>query len=89
MALGAQRSAVLALVLRDGLKLVGAGILLGLLGSLALAQLLRSLLFAVGPIDPITFTIVPVLLILAALLACWLPARRATQVDPLIALRAE
>jgi putative ABC transport system permease protein len=89
LALGAQRGSVLALVLQNGLKLTGAGIVLGLSGSLALARLLRNLLFAVGPTDPLTFAAVPVLLILAALLACWLPARRATKVDPLIALRYE
>jgi len=89
MALGAQRSAVLALVLQNGLKLAGAGIALGLLGSLVFTRLLRSLLFAVGPTDPLTFAAVPVLLICAALLACWIPARRATKVDPMIALRHE
>ncbi len=89
MALGAQASAVLALVLQNGLKLAVAGILLGLIGSLVLGHLLRSLLFAVGPTDPLTFAAVPVLLIVAALLACWIPARRATKVDPMIALRSE
>src|SRR5262245_71092 len=89
MALGAQRGAVLALVLRSGLELAGAGIVLGLIGSFVLARLLHSLLFAVGPTDPLTFAIVPMLLIFAALLACWIPARRATKVDPLIALRSE
>jgi putative ABC transport system permease protein len=89
MALGAQRSAVLALVLRRGLKLVGAGIVLGLIGAITSAQLLRSLLFGVGPTDPITFVAVPLLLVVVALLACWLPARRAAAVDPMEALRSE
>ena len=64
-------------------------IALGLIGALLLSRLLRSLLFAVGPTDPITFAAVPLLLVAAALLACWLPARRATKVDPMVALRAE
>ena len=89
MALGAQRSAVLALVLRRGLKLAGAGIVLGLIGAIGLTQLLRSLLFGVGPVDPFTFVAVPMLLVFVALLACWLPARRAAKVDPMEALRSE
>ncbi len=89
MALGAQRGSVLALVLRGGLKLAGAGIVLGLIGAMALSRLLRSLLFGVGPTDPVTFAAVPVLLVSAALLACWLPARRAARADPVEALRCE
>jgi ABC-type antimicrobial peptide transport system permease subunit len=89
MALGAQRSAVLGLVLRRGLKLAGAGIVLGLTGAIGLTQLLRGLLFGVGPADPLTFIAVPFLLVAAALLACWLPARRAAKVDPMEALRSE
>ena len=89
LALGASRRAVLALVLRHGLKPAGAGIALGLLGSWLPARLLGSLLFAVGPTDPLTFAAVAAVLIGAALLACWIPARRATKVDPMIALRAE
>ena len=89
IALGAQRSAVLALVLRSGLKLAGAGIVLGLSGATALTQLLRSLLFGIGPTDPVTFAAAPLLLVSAALLACWLPARHAARVDPMDALRHE
>jgi putative ABC transport system permease protein len=89
MALGAQRSAVLALVLRNGLKLAGAGIVLGLIGAMALTHLLRSLLFGVGPTDPFTLAVVPLVLVSVALLACWLPARRAARVDPMVALRTE
>jgi putative ABC transport system permease protein len=89
MALGAQRSAVLALVLRRGLKLATAGIVLGLLGAIGLTQLLRSLLFGVSPADPLTLLAVPALMLLVALLACWLPARRAARVDPMEALRSE
>lgn len=89
MALGAQRGMVLMLVLRNGMKLTGAGIALGLIGSLMLSHLLRSLLYAIGPTDPLTFATVPVLLIIASLFACWVPARRATKVDLLVALRHE
>ena len=89
MALGAQRSAVLALVLRSGLKLAGAGIVLGSIGSMMLTRLLGSLLFGVGPTDPLTFVAVPLLLASVALLACWLPARRAANVNPIVALRSE
>jgi predicted permease len=89
MALGAQRRAVLGLVLGRGLKLVGAGTVLGLMGAMASTRLLRSLLFDVGPADPLTFVAVPLLLVFVALLACWLPARRAAKVDPMVALRYE
>ena len=89
MALGAQRSAVLALVLRSGLKLASVGIVLGLIGAMVSSQLLRSLLFGIGPTDPLTFAAVPLLLVSVAFLACWLPARRATKVDPMEALRCE
>jgi len=89
MALGAQRHAVLAVVLWNGLKLAAAGIVLGLIGAMMLTRLLRSLLFAVGPADPLTFTAVPLVLVSVALLACWLPARRAARIDPMVALRCE
>jgi putative ABC transport system permease protein len=89
MALGAQRNAMLGLVLRGGLKPAGAGIVLGLIGAMALTRLLRSLLFGVGPTDPVTLAAVPLLLVSAAVLASWLPARRAANVDPMEALRYE
>ena len=89
MALGARRGEVLGLVVREGMTLAGAGIAIGLTGALALARFLRSLLLGVGPTDPLAFTAVPLLLGTVALLACWLPARRAARVDPMEALRYE
>jgi len=89
MALGAQRSQVIGLVLVQGMQWVGLGLLVGLAGAAGAAQLLRSLLFAVRPLDPLVFAGVAVLFTAIALLASWLPARRASLVDPIIALRAE
>jgi len=89
MALGAQRGQVLTLVLSQGMKLVVLGLIVGLTGSIGAAQLIRSLLFSVGPLDPLVFASVTVLFTAVALLACWLPARRAMRIDPIIALRAE
>jgi predicted permease len=89
LALGAQTSAILKLVLGQGLKLIVTGIGLGLLVALGMTRLLRSLLFGVSATDPLTFAVIALMLAGVALLACWLPARRATKVDPLIALRAE
>ena len=89
LALGAQSSDLLKLVTVHGMKLAFLGVALGLLGSFALTRLMKSLLFEVGPTDPLTFSVVPVLLALVSLAACYIPARRATKVDPLIALRSE
>ncbi|HEY9436947.1 MAG TPA: ABC transporter permease, partial [Blastocatellia bacterium] len=89
MALGAQRGDVSRLVIGEGMKLVLIGALLGLGGALALTRLLKTLLFGVSATDPLTFIVIAALLIMVALLACWIPARRATKVDPLIALRHE
>jgi putative ABC transport system permease protein len=89
LAVGAQRGAVLALVLRNGLELTGVGIVLGLIGAMILTRLLRSMLFGVDPTDPLTFAAVPPLLVSVALLACCVPARRAARVDPMEALRYE
>ncbi len=89
MALGAQRYQVLAMVLRQSMKLSAIGIVVGLGAAFALSRLLRSLLFEVTPTDPLTFLAVPSLLVLAALAGGWLPARRAATVDPMEALRNE
>jgi putative ABC transport system permease protein len=88
-ALGAQRSAVLGLLLRQGLLLILAGIVLGVAASMVLMRLLASLLFEVTPTDPMTFALVVALLAGVAILACWIPARRAMRVDPIVALRYE
>jgi putative ABC transport system permease protein len=89
MALGAQRSNVFWLVLRRGLILGLSGVTLGLGSALALRRLLISLLYGVSPSDPVTFAAVGMLMMVVALLACYLPARRATQVDPMVSLRSE
>ena len=89
IALGAQRTDVFKLILKNGMLLAAVGLTVGLAGSFALTRLLASLLFEVSPTDPTTFGAVALCVILASLLACYLPARRATRVDPLIALRHE
>jgi putative ABC transport system permease protein len=87
MALGAERRDILRLALGQGLKLAALGIAMGLAGAIAATRALCSLLFGVSPTDPVTFVATPLLLALVALLACWFPARRAAEVDPLVALR--
>jgi len=89
MALGAQRVEVLKLVVRQGMKLAILGVIVGLLGAFALTRVLAHLLFGVTPRDPITLVGVALLLLAVALLACYVPARRATTVDPIVALRWE
>ena len=89
VALGANRSAILRWVLKQGIILTVAGVAAGLLGALALTRLLRSLLFGVGPTDIVTYGVLATLLTIVALIACYVPARRATKVDPLVALRHE
>ena len=89
IALGAHWRDVLKLVLRSGMLLVALGLTIGLAGAFALTRLMTTLLFEVSPADPVTFAAVALCVIVAALLACYIPARRATKVDPLIALRYE
>lgn len=89
IALGAQVSDVLKLVLGQGMVVIAIGLAIGLASSFALMRLMRSLLFGVGENDPLTFAAITLVLLLVALLACYLPARRATKVDPLTALRYE
>jgi putative ABC transport system permease protein len=89
MALGAERADVLRMVARDGLTLACAGVIVGVVAALGLTQFLASLLFSVRPADPLTFVFVSVLLVAVALVSSYIPARRATKVDPLVALRYE
>ena len=89
MALGARARDVLLMVVRQGMSLVLVGIGVGLLGAYALTRTVRSLLFEVAPTDSLTFVVVPLLLAIVGAIACYLPARRATKVDPLVALRYE
>ena len=89
MALGAESGDVLKLIINMGLRLVIIGVAIGLAISVGIARVLVTQLWGVSPYDPATLIAVPVLLLITGLVACWIPARRAARVDPLIALRYE
>ena len=89
MALGAQRGDVLRLILGQAMRLLAIGIVAGFVGVFWLGHLLQSLLFGIGARDMTTIGLVTAVLAFVALLACWIPARRASRVDPVIALRSE
>jgi putative ABC transport system permease protein len=89
LALGAEPGALRRVVMRQGLLLTAAGVVVGVAGAFALTRMIQSLLFEVSPTDPVVFTAIPLLLVLVSALACYTPARRATKVDPLVALRDE
>jgi putative ABC transport system permease protein len=89
VALGAARSDVLKMVFRKGLQLLLAGIVIGLAASLAMSRVIVSQLWGVSPHDPLTLASVALLLLVVGLVACWVPARRATRVNPSSALRYE
>jgi predicted permease len=89
MALGAQKTSILAMVLKQGLLLSAAGSAVGVIGAIGLTRFLSSYLYGISATDPVTFILVPLLITGVSLLACWLPARRAARVDPMVALRCE
>jgi putative ABC transport system permease protein len=89
IALGAQRSDVLRLILRQGMTLVAAGVVFGVAASLGLTRLIASFLYGISASDPITFFVLSAALVFVAFIACWLPARRASSIDPIVALHSE
>ena len=89
MALGAQRTAVLRMIMREGSIMLLCGVALGLVLAAATGKVVSGILYGVGALDPIAFASAPVILAIAALIATWIPARRATRVNPMVALRTE
>lgn len=89
LALGADRTAILGMIVKNGMLLACAGALIGLTAAFLLTRLMASLLFGVGPKDPVTFVCVPIALLAVAILASYIPARRAARVDPMVALHYE
>jgi len=89
MALGATGKEVATFIVREGMKPAAVGVVFGVLAALVACRVLKSLLFGIGPLDPLTFALVPPLLLAVSLLACYLPALRATGIDPMQALRSE
>jgi putative ABC transport system permease protein len=89
MALGAQKADVLRMILTQGAKIAGAGVVIGIVASFALTRLMTNLLFSVSAADPVTFTAVAIVLVAVAMLACYIPARRTLRVDPILSLRYE
>jgi ABC-type antimicrobial peptide transport system permease subunit len=89
MAIGADAGRIVAMVLRDGARFVLAGLAAGMLGAVALSRFIEALLFGVSPRDPVAFLSTPGLLLAVALIAAWVPARRAARMDPMRALRVE
>ncbi len=89
MALGAERSRILSMVLLQGMELTGAGVAIGLVGAVLLTRVMSSLLFGVSARDLATFSVVPLVLLVTAVVASYIPARRATRLDPVTALRDE
>jgi putative ABC transport system permease protein len=89
IALGAQSGKVLAMIIRQGMTLALIGAAAGIIAALAFTRLMRGLLYGVSPLDPLTFMSALLVLGLSALVACWIPARRASKVDPMVALREE
>jgi ABC-type antimicrobial peptide transport system permease subunit len=89
MALGANARAVLWMILREGALMLTAGVVIGLALAVATGKIVSGLLYQVSALDPVAFTVAPLVLGAAALVACWLPARRATRINPIQALRTE
>jgi ABC-type antimicrobial peptide transport system permease subunit len=89
MALGAGTPSVLGLVIRQGMTIAWVGLAVGVVASLALTRYLTTMLFGVAPTDPLTFAALTMTMVVVSLLACYVPARRAARVDPLVAIRTE